>query len=100
LLDRGRERLALYLLEQARQHLEDEHPLDPQHLRQELEEEVARARQLVAHSRFSFRSPANRSANAMITSAGFAAPCVGKTLPSQTRRFGTSQARCEESTTE
>src|SRR5919198_3664405 len=100
LLDRGGKRLALHLLRELRQHLEHEHPLDPEHLRQELQEEIARAGQPIAHTRFAFRSPASRSESAMITSAGFAAPWVGKTLPSQTSRFGTSHALCDESTTE
>ena len=37
-----------------------------------------------AHARLRARSPASRDASAMIVSAGFAAPCVGMTLPSAT----------------
>jgi hypothetical protein len=35
----------------------------------------------------------------MIGSAGFAAPCVGMTLPSTTNRLSKPQTRCDESTT-
>ena len=44
-------------------------------------------------------SSAQRSASAMITSAGLAAPCVGSTLPSTTNRLGTPHTRWSESTT-
>src|SRR5579875_2225012 len=45
------------------------------------------------------RIPAQRSASAMMTSAGLAAPSVGSTLPSTTNRLGTPHTRWSESTT-
>ena len=52
-----------------------------------------------AATRLCLSSCAQRSASAMITSAGFAAPCVGNTLPSTINRFGTSHTRWLASTT-
>src|SRR5581483_1883203 len=101
----GGEPLALDIPQELRQHLEGQGSLDPEQLREELEEEVARVAQRGRHAaslletRLSFSRPARRSDSAMITSAGFASPSVGKTLPSATKRFGTSQARWLESTT-
>jgi hypothetical protein len=103
--DRQGEPLALYLAVQLREHFERERTLDPEQLAEELEEEVPRVAQRRrdagsfrraaggAETRLVFSRPARRSASAMITSAGFAAPSVGKTLPSHTNRLGHSHAR-------
>jgi hypothetical protein len=106
LLDRCGETLALNGLVQLRQDVERQPALDPELFAEQLEEEVAgiaqRRRDASApffsesvgrETRFAFMSPASRSESAMITSAGFAAPSVGNTLPSAMKRFGTSQAR-------
>jgi hypothetical protein len=95
------EQLGVRLPLQQRQQLEGERPLDPERLREQLKKEVTRIAQrrsdgeLLRSGPVLFRasSPASRSASAMIASAGFADPCVGKTLPSATNRFGTPQAR-------
>src|SRR5205814_9559355 len=115
--------LVLRLVAELRQRLELEDPLDPEQLCELEQEEVARVAQLrdvgsfrrssrvrraaasasaapPCPTRLSASSPASRSERAMITSAGFAEPSVGKTLPSAISRFGTSHARCDESTTE
>src|SRR3954469_24545807 len=96
--ERGAELLVAHLVDQLRQGLEREHALDPEQLAQLREHEVAWVAQLRdACTRLSSRRAANRSATAMIASAGFAAPCVGKTLPSQTNRFGTPHTRFDAS---
>src|SRR5579884_1112777 len=109
--ERLHEPLAVGLLPELRQHLEGEDPLDPQRLREELQEEVPRVAQLTGdgsallrgcagvETRLDFSRLARRSASAMITSAGFAEPSVGRTLPSQTKRFETFHARWLSSTT-
>jgi hypothetical protein len=99
--ERPGEQLGVRLPLQQRQQLEGERPLDPERLGEQLQKEVARIAQrrrdgeLLRSCPVLFRasSPASRSASAMIASAGFADPCVGKTLPSATNRFGTPQAR-------
>src|SRR5436190_3964262 len=115
--------LVVRLVAQLRQRLELEDALDPEQLCELEDKEVARVAQLrdagsfrrssrvrraeasasaapPCPRRLSASSPASRSERAMITSAGLAEPSVGKTLPSATSRFGTSHARCDESTTE
>src|SRR3954467_8794166 len=76
-----------------RQHVEGEPPLDPQELRQHRDDQILRVRELLHATLLLFSRSAQRSARAMITSAGFAAPCVGSTEPSTTNRFGTPHTR-------
>ena len=96
-----REELRVGFPGELRQYLQGQDAFDPERLAEELQEEVARVAQLAdsatllstAGSRLSPRSRASRSESAMIASAGFAAPWVGKTLPSATNRFGIPHTR-------
>ena len=92
-----RERLRLCAALERRQRLARELALEPERLPEQLQEEVARVAQLrrdtfsllrvvagAGPAFFAFSRSATRSASAMMISAGFAAPSVGKTLPSTT----------------